>query len=147
MSDLDENPTDGPPPEVPPGLNLDEVGMHAYAYICHALKVIGIELGTVGIAVGVTALTYSDWIKARAKCEDKGREQVSPKTGWVSATPWAEDERRLKEELGRWLAKLGMTLQSFSRIKKDSGASGVQDDLFEALAKHGQSSQGPGLQH
>lgn len=132
-------------PDVPPGLELSELERQLYTYICTALAGAGIEHLTAGLPIVVIVRTYSDWIKAWQKCEDDGRTQTSQKTGWASPTPWAEDEKRLKMELGQWLPKACLTIPSFVRVRKDTGATGVQDDLFDDLVRHGQSSPGSAL--
>ena len=134
-------------PEVPPGLTLDDVEQQLYAYICQSLKAAGIEHLTAGMPIVVIVRTYRDWLKAHRRCEEEGRTQVSPKSGWASPTPWADDEKRLKMELGQWLPKACLTIPSFVRVRKDTGASGAQDDLFGELVAHGQNSPARNLQH
>lgn len=134
-------------PEVPPGLTLDDVEQQLYVYICQCLKDAGIEHLTAGLPIVVIVRTYRDWLNAHARCERDGRTQTSQKTGWASPTPWAEDEKRLKMELGQWLPKACLTIPSFVRVRKDTGASGGQDDLFADLVAHGQGSPGRNLQH
>jgi hypothetical protein len=133
-------------PDAPPGMTFDEIERQLYAYICASLKAEGIQHMTAGMPIAVIVRTYRDWLKACDRCETEGRVQTSAK-GWSAPTPWAEDEKRLKMELGQWLPKACLTIPSFTRVKKDSGASGVQDDLFGDLVAHGQNSAVPGLPH
>jgi hypothetical protein len=132
-------------PSGPPGLIFSGLEQQLFDYICQSLKAAGIEHMTAGLPIGVIVRTYSDWLAAWQKCEDSGRTQTSPKTGWVSPTPWAEDEKRLKMELGQWLPKACLTIPSFTRVKKDSGAQSGQDDLFVDLVDHARSSHASGL--
>lgn len=132
-------------PDAPPGLRLSETEKQIYDYLCETLRAAGIEHLTAGMPLAVIVRTFADWLRAHERCEQDGRTQTSPKTGWVSPTPWAEDEKRLKMELGQWLPKACLTIPSFARVKKDSGAAGVQDDLFGDLAAHAQSSPGSAL--
>jgi len=135
-------------PDVPPGLDLSDLERQLYAYICDTLRQAGIEHLTAGMPIVIIVRTYADWIKAWEKCEKEGRTQTSQKTGWASPTPWADDEKRLKMELGQWLPKACLTIPSFVRVKKDNGAgASQQDDLFAGLVEHGQSSPGRNLQH
>lgn len=134
-------------PDVPPGLALTELEQQLYAYICETLRGAGIEHLTAGMPIVIIVRTYADWIKAWERCETDGRTQTSQKTGWSSPTPWAEDEKRLKMELGQWLPKACLTIPSFVRVRKDVGPAGVQDDLFGDLASHAQSSPGRSLPH
>ena len=134
-------------PDAPPGLTFTATERELFDYICASLRKEGIAHMTAGMPIAVIVRTYCDWVEAWKTCEEKGRTQTSPKTGWVAPTPWAEDEKRLKMELGQWLPKACLTIPSFTRVKKDSGASGVQDDLFADLVGHGQKSAGPALQH
>jgi hypothetical protein len=87
-----------------------------YDYICQSLREAGIEHLTAGISIGVIVRTFVDWINASEECEIKGRSQVS-KTGWATPTPWAEDEKRLKMELGQWLPKACLTIPSLARVR------------------------------
>lgn len=134
-------------PDAPPGLTFDDIELQLYAYICESLKAAGIEHMTAGMPIAVIVRTYRDWLKAWDKCEAEGRTQTSQKTGWSSPTPWAEDEKRLKMELGQWLPKACLTIPSFTRVRKESGASGAQDDLFGDLVAHAQNSAAPALPH
>ena len=122
-------------PEPPPmlGLTADEKGL--YNHICETLRQAGIEHLTAGLPIAIIVRTFADWIKASAECEKKGRTQVS-KTGWATATPWADDEKRLKMELGQWLPKACLTIPSLARVRKDTGEKSGQDDLFADLVNH-----------
>ena len=134
-------------PDAPPGLKFNDLEQQLFDYICVQLRSSGIEHLTAGLPIAVIVRTYRDWLAALDKCDhpDFGRTQTSPKTGWVSPTPWAEDEKRLKMELGQWLPKACLTIPSFTRVRKDTGAQGGQDDLFADLVGHAQSSAGNGL--
>ena len=135
-------------PEAPPGLKLSELELQLFQYICETLRAAGVEHLTAGMPIVIIVRTYADWIKAWTRCEEDGRVQTSQKTGWSSPTPWAEDEKRLKMELGQWLPKACLTIPSFVRVKKDNGAgAGQQDDLFASLVEHGQSSPALKLPH
>lgn len=127
-------------PVAPPGLTFDEIELQLYAYICTSLKEAGIEHMTAGMPIAVIVRTYRDWLRALEKCDAEGRVQTSQKTGWASPTPWAEDEKRLKMELGQWLPKACLTIPSLTRVRKDSGAQSGQDDLFSDLVNHGTNS-------
>lgn len=115
------------------GLTADEKGL--YNHICETLRQAGIEHLTAGLPIAIIVRTFADWIKASAECEEKGRTQVS-KTGWATATPWADDEKRLKMELGQWLPKACLTIPSLARVRKDTGEKAGQDDLFADLVNH-----------
>ncbi len=134
-------------PDAPPGLKFSDLEQQLFEYICQQLRAAGIEHLTAGMPIAVIVRTYRDWLAALAKCDDPafGRTQTSMKTGWASPTPWAEDEKRLKMELGQWLPKACLTIPSFTRVRKDTGNNGGQDDLFENLVGHGQSSPARGL--
>ena len=133
-------------PSAPPGMNFTEAEIQIYDYICQTLRDSGIEHMTAGMPIAVIVRTYSQWLEASRLCEEKGRTQTA-KSGWESPLPWADDEKRLKMELGQWLPKACLTIPSFVRVRKDTGAQGGQDDLFADLVGHGQSSPKPGLQH
>ncbi|MFD1154321.1 hypothetical protein [Undibacterium aquatile] len=126
-------------PDPPPIIELKDREQQVYDYICQSLREAGIEHLTAGISIGVIVRTFVDWIKASEECERKGRSQVS-KTGWATPTPWAEDEKRLKMELGQWLPKACLTIPSLARVRKDTGERGGQDDLFSDLVNHAMSS-------
>lgn len=126
-------------PAPPPAIDLKDEERQVYDYICESLRAAGIEHMTAGMPIAVIVRTFIDWMKARAECEEKGRVQVS-KTGWATPTPWADDEKRLKMELGQWLPKACLTIPSLARVRKDSGPQGQQDDLFASLVAHGTSS-------
>lgn len=115
------------------GLTADEKGL--YNHICETLRQAGIEHLTAGLPIAIIVRTFADWIKASAECEEKGRTQVS-KTGWATAAPWADDEKRLKMELGQWLPKACLTIPSLARVRKDTGEKAGQDDLFADLVNH-----------
>ncbi|SFB96451.1 hypothetical protein SAMN05216344_106114 [Polaromonas sp. OV174] len=122
-------------PKPPPmfGLSADERGL--YDHICQTLRLAGVEHMTAGMPIAIIVRTFADWLKASAECEEKGRTQTS-KTGWATPTPWADDEKRLKMELGQWLPKACLTIPSLARVRKDTGEKGGQDDLFADLVNH-----------
>jgi len=123
-------------PDVPPLANFSTSERRVWRYICDSLSDAGLEHLTAGLPIMVIVRTYSDWLDAAKKCEEKTRYQTSAK-GWVSEAPWAADERRLKSELGQWLPKACLTIPSLSRVRKESGVDSGQDDLFGAMAAHG----------
>lgn len=131
-----------PPPVI--GLKSDE--LQVYEYICESLRAAGIEHVTAGMPLAVIVRTFIDWIEASKECADKGRSQTS-KTGWSTPTPWADDEKRLKMELGQWLPKACLTIPALARVRKDTGATGGQDDLFGDLVNHATSSPNRNSQH
>lgn len=131
-------------PPVPPGLVFDEIEQQIFDYICEQLRASRIEHLTAGLPIAVIVRTYRQWLMALDLCAEKGRTQKS-QSGWHSPTPWADDEKRLKMELGQWLPKACLTIPSFVRVKKDTGVQGGQDDLFGDLVQHGQSSPQSGL--
>lgn len=135
-------------PDPPPLLQLSERERQVYDYICDRLREAGIEHITAGLPITVIVRTYSDWLKALEQCDRDGRTQKA-QSGWHSPTPWAEDEKRLKMELGQWLPKACLTIPSLTRVRKDTGESNQQDDLFGDLVKHaaGQSSAQNGSRH
>jgi hypothetical protein len=122
-------------PDPPPVIGLNESEMQVYGYICASLRAAGIEHLTAGMPLAVIVRTFVDWIRASEECAEKGRSQVS-KTGWATPTPWADDEKRLKMELGQWLPKACLTIPSLARVRKDTGEKTGQDDLFSDLVNH-----------
>jgi hypothetical protein len=126
-------------PDPPPVINLDEREREVYEYICESLRGAGIEHLTAGMPIAVIVRTFVDWLEASKQCAQHGRVQVS-KTGWATPTPWADDEKRLKMELGQWLPKACLTIPSLARVRKDTGIQGGQDDLFGDLVNHAISS-------
>lgn len=126
-------------PDPPPAIGLSDDERQVYDYICESLRAAGVEHMTAGMPIAVIVRTFLDWMKARDECEEKGRVQIS-KTGWATPTPWADDEKRLKMELGQWLPKACLTIPSLARVRKDTGPQGQQDDLFASLVNHGTSS-------
>jgi len=128
-------------PDPPPVIGLTDRESEVYTYICDSLRAAGIEHMTAGMPIAIIVRTFVDWIKASAECDEKGRSQTS-KTGWSTPTPWADDEKRLKMELGQWLPKACLTIPSLARVRKDTGGGGVQDDLFASLVSHATSSPG-----
>jgi hypothetical protein len=128
-------------PDPPPVINLKTEERQVYEYICESLRQAGIEHLTAGMPIAVIVRTFCDWIAASKECAEKGRTQVS-KTGWVTPLPWADDEKRLKMELGQWLPKACLTIPSLARVRKDTGEKGGQDDLFGDLVNHATSSPG-----
>jgi hypothetical protein len=130
-------------PDPPPAIGLSEQERQVYDYICESLRAAGIEHLTAGMPIAVIVRTFIDWMRAREQCEANGRVQIS-KTGWATPTPWADDEKRLKMELGQWLPKACLTIPSLARVRKDTGVQGQQDDLFASLVSHATSSPGRG---
>lgn len=123
-------------PRPPEAMGLSQVELGLYAEICDALRSAGIEHKTAAIAIGMIVRTLSQYLAAVERCDRDGRTQTSPKSGWSAPTPWAEDERRLKMELGQWLPKACLTIPSLARVRKDTGEQAIQDDLFGALVEH-----------
>lgn len=122
-------------PGLPPMLSFSPDELLLFEHICMTLRQAGIEHLTAGLPIAIIVRTFADWLKAWEECEMKGRTQVS-KTGWATPTPWADDERRLKMELGQWLPKACLTIPSLARVRKDTGERGGQDDLFADLVGH-----------
>lgn len=133
-------------PEPPPTLQMSAPERELYEYICSTLRKAGIEHLTAGLPILIIVRTFGDWLKACHLCDTEGRTQKS-KTGWVTPTPWAEDEKRLKMELGQWLPKACLTIPSLARVRKDTGAQGGQDDLFAELVAHATASPPGALRH
>lgn len=139
--------TDVASPDPPPVIGLTDEELKVYAYICDSLRAAGIEHLTAGMPLAVIVRTFVDWLVAAKKCAGPdGRYQIS-KTGWATPTPWADDEKRLKMELGQWLPKACLTIPSLARVRKDTGERGGQDDLFSDLVSHGTNSPGSGSRH
>ena len=128
-------------PLPPPVVDLSGEELQVYEYLCESLRQAGIEHLTAGMPIAVIVRTFCDWIKASKMCAEQGRTQVS-KTGWVTPLPWADDEKRLKMELGQWLPKACLTIPSLARVRKDTGEKAGQDDLFGDLVAHATSSPG-----
>jgi hypothetical protein len=128
-------------PAAPPVIGLNDEEMLVYEYLCESLRQAGIEHLTAGMPLAVIVRTYCDWIVACRAVKENGRVQIS-KTGWATPTPWADDEKRLKMELGQWLPKACLTIPSLARVRKDTGERGGQDDLFGDLVNHATSSPG-----
>lgn len=126
-------------PEPPPGIEFDADESSIYEYLCGALRAAGLDHMTAGLPLAVIVRTYKQWLHALEECEIKGRTQTA-KSGWAQAAPWAEDEKRLKMELGQWLPKACLTIPSLARVKKETGVIAGQDDLFQDLLNHGISS-------
>lgn len=122
-------------PDPPPVIGLKGEELQVYEYICASLRTAGVEHLTAGMPLAVIVRTFVDWIAASKECAEKGRSQVS-KTGWATPTPWADDEKRLKMELGQWLPKACLTIPSLARVRKDTGEKSGQDDLFGDLVSH-----------
>lgn len=133
-----------PPPPPMLGLSPDELAL--YEHLCSTLRQAGIEHLTAGMPIAIIVRTFADWLKACERCERDGRTQTS-KTGWATPTPWADDEKRLKMELGQWLPKACLTIPSLARVRKDTGAQGGQDDLFAELVSHATSSPANASRH
>lgn len=126
-------------PDPPPAIGLTDEERDVYDYLCESLRTAGIEHLTAGMPLAVIVRTFMDWLEACKQCAAKGRVQIS-KTGWATPTPWADDEKRLKMELGQWLPKACLTIPSLARVRKDTGEKGGQDDLFADLVNHATSS-------
>lgn len=131
-------------PEPPPEIELDEKERRVYAYICDVLRQAGVEHLTAGLPIAVIVRTFAQWLEACRKCETQGRYQTST-NGWHSLQPWAEEEKRLKQELSQWLPKACLTIPSLARVRKDTGEQAGQDDLFADLVGHATASPGRGL--
>lgn len=122
-------------PNAPPLIAFETSERRVWKYICDSLAAAGLEHVTAGLPIAIIVRTYTDWIAAAKECEEKTRYQTST-NGWVSESPWAADERRLKSELGQWLPKACLTIPSLTRVKKDQGIGSGQDDLFSDLVNH-----------
>lgn len=122
-------------PDPPPAIDLVDQEREVYEYICESLRQAGIEHMTAGMPIAIIVRTFIDWLHASKECAKNGRVQIS-KTGWATPTPWADDEKRLKMELGQWLPKACLTIPSLARVRKDSGPQGQTDDLFAGLVSH-----------
>ena len=133
-----------PPP--PPMLQLTRDERDLYDHICDTLRLAGIEHLTAGMPIAIIVRTFADWLAACERCAKEGRTQTS-KTGWATPTPWADDEKRLKMELGQWLPKACLTIPSLARVRKDTGEQGKQDELFGDLVRHGTSLPAPYSRH
>jgi hypothetical protein len=131
-------------PDPPPVIGLKQDELQVYDYLCASLREAGVEHLTAGMPIAVIVRTFVDWVAAANECEEKGRTQTS-KTGWVTPLPWADDEKRLKMELGQWLPKACLTIPSLARVRKDTGEKSGQDDLFSDLVNHATSSPRSGL--
>lgn len=126
-------------PAPPPAMEFSQREQDVFEYLCESLRAAGIEHVTAGMPIAVIVRTYIDWLDARQECIDKGRVQYA-KSGYATPFPWAEDEKRLKMELGQWLPKACLTIPSLARVRKDTGVQGAQDDLFGDLVSHAISS-------
>ena len=133
-------------PRPPPMFGLSVAEYELYDHICDTLRLAGIEHLTAGMPIAIIVRTFADCIAACAECVEKGRTQIS-KTGWATATPWADDEKRLKMELGQWLPKACLTIPSLARVRKDTGEKGGQDDLFTDLVNHATNLPAHGSRH
>lgn len=143
-SDADASDIVSPDPPMMLALSADERLL--FAHICLTLRQAGIEHMTAGMPIAIIVRTFADWLAAAEKCRVEGRTQIS-KTGWATPTPWADDEKRLKMELGQWLPKACLTIPSLARVRKDTGEQGKQDDLFGDLVKHGTALPAPQSRH
>ena len=129
----------------PPGLiDFTPAERECYDDLCARLRQAGIDHITAGIALAVIVRTFADWRKAALRCDVEGSVQIS-KTGWATETPWAKDKARLQMELGQWLPKACLTIPSLARVRKDTGVTAGQDDLFGDLVNHATTSRGNGL--
>ena len=126
-------------PPAPPAMGLTEQEREVFDYICDSLRAAGIQHVTAGMPIAVIVRTYIDWIDAREQCIEKGRVHFT-KNDFPIPFPWADDEKRLKMELGQWLPKACLTIPSLARVRKDTGVQGGQDDLFGDLVNHAISS-------
>lgn len=133
-------------PRPPPMLDLSPGEVELYDHICETLRVAGIEHLTAGMPIAIIVRTFADWLAACAECQEKGRTQIS-KTGWATPTPWADDEKRLKMELGQWLPKACLTIPSLARVRKDTGEKSGQDELFGDLVGHASMSPAHASRH
>lgn len=133
-------------PLPPPMLDLSAAERQLYDHICATLRQAGVEHLTAGMPIAIIVRTFADWLRAVERCDKEGRTQTS-KTGWTTPTPWADDEKRLKMELGQWLPKACLTIPSLARVRKDTGEKSGQDDLFADLVAHATESRPSGLQH
>ena len=133
-------------PRPPPMLGLSANELELYDHICDTLRQAGIEHLTAGMPIAIIVRTFADWLAACAECQERGRTQTS-KTGWATPTPWADDEKRLKMELGQWLPKACLTIPSLARVRKDTGEKGGQDDLFSDLVNHATTLPAPASRH
>ena len=128
-------------PEPPPLIDLKADERRVFDYLCARLRDAGIEHLTAGLPIAIIVRTYYGWLQACAECAQKGRYQTA-QSGWASESPWAQDEKRLKMELGQWLPKACLTIPSLTRVRKEAGGDSGQDDLFADLleaAKRGAS--------
>lgn len=133
-------------PLPPPMLGLSAEERELFEHICETLRQAGIEHMTAGMPIAIIVRTFADWLKAANRCEKEGRTQTS-KSGWSTPTPWADDEKRLKMELGQWLPKACLTIPSLARVRKDTGSKSGQDDLFADLVNHATSSPAHASRH
>lgn len=133
-------------PDPPPLIRLTSEEREVYDYLCARLREAGIEHLTAALPLAVIVRTYADWLVAVRRCEDEGRTQQA-RSGWHSPTPWAEDEKRLKMELGQWLPKCCLTIPSLTRVRKEAGVDSRQDDLFGELVGHAASSPARSSHH
>lgn len=131
-------------PEPPPLIDLTEEERRVFDYLCARLREAGVEHLTAGMPIAVIVRTYAAWLKACRECDEKGRYQTA-QSGWASPAPWAQDEQRLKMELGQWLPKACLTIPSLTRVRKESGVDGGQDDLFADLVAHATAAPRGGL--
>lgn len=143
---VSSKPAETASPDPPPMLMLTGEEQVLFAYICTTLRQAGIEHLTASLPIAIIVRTFADWIKASAECDEKGRTQIS-KTGWATPTPWADDEKRLKMELGQWLPKACLTIPSLARVRKDTGEKSGQDDLFADLVNHATTLPAPASRH
>ncbi|WP_298235904.1 hypothetical protein [uncultured Azohydromonas sp.] len=122
-------------PDPPPCTDLSDREVALYHHLCQMLREAGIEHMTAGLPIVVIVKTYDAWLDALQLCDDRGRYRTS-QNGYSSLQPWAEDEKRLKMELGQWLPKACLTIPSLARVRKDVGGPSPQDDLFSELVGH-----------
>jgi hypothetical protein len=132
-------------PKPPPAIELNERRAAGVRVHLRVLRQAGIEHLTAGMPIAVIVRTYAQWLEACEKCDTKGRYQTST-TGWQSLQPWAQEEQRLKQELGQWLPKACLTIPVAGAGAQGQRASpGGQDDLFADLVAHATASRAKGL--
>ena len=122
-------------PKAPRLIDFSPEEQEVYDDLCAVLREAGVEHLTAGMPLAVIVRTYKRWLDAEAECERDGWTQTS-KTGWITATPAADQAQRAKADLSQWLPKACLTIPSLARVRKDTGEQARQDDLFSALVEH-----------